>query len=94
MEGNQCSDGSWGGRGGLLDGGVRKGIPGSSTHKGNIGARNLLRARTLPLESSEVYRKMLSESVRDQWWVLIKLGLCVSTGVGSECVSNTRMGNF
>ena len=72
MEGNQCSDGSWGGRGGLLDGGGKKGNPKSSTHKGNFGAMNLLRPRTLPLESSKSHRKMLSESVTNQGWVLIK----------------------
>ena len=72
MVGNQCSDGIWGGRGGLLDGGGKKGNPKSSTHKGNIGAMNLLKPRTLPLGPSKSHRKMLSESVMNWGWVLIK----------------------
>ena len=54
-----------GGRGGPLGGGGKKGNPKSSTHKGNIGAMNLLRPRTFPLESSKSHRKMLSKSVTE-----------------------------
>ena len=72
MVGNLCSEGIWGGRGGLLDGGGKKGNPKSSTHKANCGAMSLLRPWTLPLESSKSHRKMLSESVMNQGWVLIK----------------------